>query len=346
MYQAYFGLDKTPFPMTPDPGCVYLTSQHAEAISGLVFGILDRKGYLLLTGEAGLGKTTALTAALQLVTKSKVQSSLILNPALSTNEFLEAVMLDFGMDNIPESKAQRLRMLQSFLLRGDAEGRVSVVIIDEAHKLSVELLEEIRLLGNFDFADHKLLQIVLVGQNELGPMLNRDDLRQLKQRIAIRLSLRPLDRDGVGHYIQFRWKKAGGTGPAPFSVEAVEGINRWSQGIPRLINAICDNALLLAFAEESHSVEASQVWEASRDLDLTAGAKPTTNGKPVLAAAPNGAPAAPPVPRAEQLVAPEPGGYRLPSDGKSLRTLETYYPQQRSFLSRWLRPRKPGEVAL
>jgi general secretion pathway protein A len=189
------------------------------------------------------------------------------------------------------------------------------------------------------------------------PLLNREDLRQLKQRIAIRLSLRALDRDAVGHYIQFRWKKAGGKTPAPFSVEAVECIVRWSQGIPRLINAICDNALLLAFAEESRTVEASQVWEASRDLDLTAGIaipKPAVNGKPVAVAA-RGAqplpekqssqPQAQPQAQPEQLFAPTPSGYRLPGDGKSLRTLEMYYPQ-RSFFSRWLRPRKHGEVSL
>jgi len=369
MYQAFFAIDKCPFHMTPDPGCVYMTSQHVEAISGLVYGILDRRGYLLLTGEAGLGKTTALTAALQLA-GTKVQSSLILNPILSSAEFLETVMLDFGIENIPPSKAQRLRLLQDFLLRGDAEGKVSVVVIDEAHKLSVELLEEIRLLGNFDFADHKLLQIVLVGQNELAPILNREELRQLKQRIAIRLSLHALDDGEVGNYIQFRWKMAGGKDLAPFTPEAAAAVALWSKGIPRVINAICDNALLVAFAEETRVVDLNQVREAASDLDLITpvrvaavaprpimpakghdastapaavqvAASPASNAvasQPVVSPPLNG------VKQSPTIAAPAavPSGYRLPSDGEPLRTLASYYPQ-RSFLTRWFRWANPAQ---
>jgi general secretion pathway protein A len=328
MYQGFFGLEKCPFHMTPDPGCVYMTGQHVEAISGLVFGILDRKGYLVLTGEAGLGKTTALTAALQLA-GPKVQSSLILNPALSTLELLETVMLDFGIENIPAGKAQRLRRLQEFLLQGDAEGKISVIIIDEAHTMSVELLEEIRLLGNFDFADHKLLQIVLVGQNELSDLLNRPDLRQLKQRVAIRLALRPLDQTGVANYVQFRWQKAGGKGTIPFTAQALGAIMNASRGIPRLINAVCDNALLLAFADESKVVDIQHVREAAQDLDLyhvdkAAETKPAAQAS-VAHRAVSAAAVAPATPE----------GYRLPS-GDSLRTLSSYGPE-RSFLTRWFR---------
>jgi general secretion pathway protein A len=333
MYQGFFGLSKGPFHMTPDPGCVYMTSQHVEAISGLVFGILDRKGYLVLTGEAGLGKTTALSAALQLA-GSKVQSSLILNPTLTASEFLETVMLDFGIENIPQSKAQRLKMLQEFLLRGDADGKISVVIVDEAHTLSVELLEEIRLLGNFDFADHKLLQIVLVGQEELNPVLNRTDLRQLKQRLAIRLSLRPLDTAAVRNYIQFRWQKAGGKTAAPFSPEALDAIASCSNGIPRLVNAICDNALLLAFAEEARIVDVQHIREAAKDLDLAFSSIPVALPKSAAASA-----AVAPVVNENVMEAmnqSEPAGYRLPAERESLRTLDAYSPQP-SLLSRWFR---------
>ncbi len=360
MYQAFFGLEKCPFHMTPDASCVYMTAQHVEAISGLVYGVLNRRGYLLLTGEAGLGKTTALTAALQLG-GPKIQSSLILNPILSAAEFLETVMLDFGIDNIPASKAQRLRLLQDFLLRGDSEGKISVVVVDEAHKLSVELLEEIRLLGNFDFSDHKLLQIILVGQNELGPLLNRSELRQLKQRIAIRLSLHPLDSSEIGKYIQFRWERAGGKSMAPFTPEAITAVAHWSKGIPRLMNAICDNALLIAFAEESRTVGLEQIREAAGDLDLL-DAAPTPfltssvrEGKPPATAPGAASPAASPIPArpgsaaaagvptvaAAPAAGAVPGGYRLPSDHQALRGLASYGPQ-RSFLTRWFRWASPA----
>ncbi|MBZ5636725.1 MAG: AAA family ATPase [Acidobacteriia bacterium] len=268
MYERFFGLEKAPFSMVPDPNCVHLTAQHGDAISGLVFGIMERRGYLLLTGEAGLGKTTALGALSQLVAGSNVRSSLIFNPTLDAPEFLEMVLLNFGFQHIPSSKTQRLKILQDFLIRSDAEGAVSALIVDEAHKLSAELLEEVRLLGNFEASDRKLLQIVLAGQNELVDRLNLPELWQLKQRIAIRMSLKRLDRQAVEEYIRFRWGKAGGAGDIPFTNGAVEAIAKWSGGVPRLINGICDNALLIAFSDESHTVDVPQVREACKELDL------------------------------------------------------------------------------
>src|SRR5579871_2815079 len=208
MYERFFQLARTPFSMVPDPGLVHLTSQHADAISGLAFGVMDRKGYLMLTGEPGLGKTTALCALQELLVESNVQASVIFHPTLSGPEFLEMMMMNFGLEQIPASKALRLKMLEGFLVRSDNKGAVSALIVDEAHKLSPELLEEIRLLGNLEASDHKLLQIVLVGQNELQERLNLPELWQLKQRIAIRLTLRRLDRQQVGEYVQFRWTKA------------------------------------------------------------------------------------------------------------------------------------------
>jgi general secretion pathway protein A len=267
MYERFFQLEKTPFSMVPDANCVHLTPQHADVVSGMVFGVLDRKGYLVLTGEAGLGKTTALVALSQLLIQGNVHSSLIFNPILTANEFLEMAMLNFGFEQVPSSKAQRLKMLENFLIRSDADGKVLALIVDEAHKLSPELLEEVRLLGNFQAPDHKLLQIVLVGQNELNDRLNLPELWQLKQRIAIRLSLKRLDRDGVGEYVRFRWGKAG-TSPLPFTERALDGIAGWSNGIPRLINAICDNALVIAFSQATHAVDAPQVREACVELDL------------------------------------------------------------------------------
>jgi general secretion pathway protein A len=268
MYERFFGLSKTPFSLVPDASCVHLTPQHADAISGLAYGILDRKGYLLLTGEAGLGKTTALCALRELLAESKVQCSIVFNPILTANEFLEMVLLNFGLDQIPASKPQRLKILEYFLVGCSVQKTVSALIIDEAHKLSPDLLEEVRLLGNFEANGQKLLQIVLVGQSELQDRLNLPELWQLKQRIALRMSLQRLERVAVEQYVEFRWDKAGGSLPSPFTAEALEALAKWSHGIPRLVNAISDNALLVAFSETSRQVTVHQIREACNELNL------------------------------------------------------------------------------
>jgi general secretion pathway protein A len=268
MYEKFFQLERAPFSTVPNPECVYFAGQHANAIGGLVFGVLSRKGYLVLTGEAGLGKTTALGAMAHLMGKSSVQTSLILNPILTGPEFMEMALLNFGFRDIPSSKALRLKMFQDFLVRSDSEGKVTALVIDEAHKLSPELLEEVRLLGNYEAADHKLLQMVLVGQPELNDRLNLPELWQLKQRIAIRMTLARMDRETVARYLIFRWSKAGAAGPIPFTEGAIDAIAAWSKGIPRLINAICDNALLIAFSEEMRTVEMKHIREACKELDL------------------------------------------------------------------------------
>jgi general secretion pathway protein A len=268
MYTAFFGLTKKPFKMTPDPAFLFLTEQHREALAGLSYAILDRKGFMALSGMAGAGKTTLLAWVLQKLPVSEVQSSVILNPTLTSSEFLELAMLDFGIPEIPASKAQRIWVFQKFLLKGQREGKISVLIIDEAHKLSSEVLEEIRLLGNFECADEKLLQVVLIGQSELDDVLNRPELWQFKQRISIRLSLQPLGANEVGAYIQHRWRVAGGKQAAPFSTEAVLSVAKWSKGIPRLINSLCDNALVEAFADSSQVVGADYVQMAAGGLLL------------------------------------------------------------------------------
>jgi general secretion pathway protein A len=267
MYNRSFGVRKNPFNMTPDPSFLFLTAQHREALVGLTYAILQRKGFVVLTGDAGTGKTTLLARVLQFMPAGQVQSSVILNPTLTPSEFLELALLDFGVSNVPTSKAQRLWMLRNLLLKGREKGKVSALIIDEAHKLSREVLEEIRLLGNFEEADEKFLQIVLIGQNELDEALNRDDLRQLKQRIAVRLSIAPLAAQEVGQYIRHRWLRAGG-GQPPFSPEAVSLIADLSRGIPRLINGLCDNALTLAFGQGCSAVELLHVQASASDLQL------------------------------------------------------------------------------
>jgi general secretion pathway protein A len=267
MYQAFFGLQKSPFNMTPDPSCLFLTQQHREALAGLMYAILDQKGFLVLTGDAGTGKTTLLAKTIQSLPSSRIKSSVILNPTLSTSEFLELALLDFGIQDVPVSKAQRIARFQRFLLDGHRSGQISVLVVDEAHKLSTEVLEEIRLLGNFEHADHKLIQILLIGQNELGDMLDREDLRQLKQRIALRFSIRPLALLEVEQYIRFRWSKAGG-GDIPFTAESIAAISDGSRGIPRVINGLCDNVLTLAFGAGTQIVTLAHVKEACADLHL------------------------------------------------------------------------------
>lgn len=269
MYNTFFGVTKAPFNLTPDPDFLYLTAQHREALAGLSYAIFARKGFVVLTGTAGTGKTTLLTRIMGHLAVPRVQYSVILNPTLSPAEFLEAAMMDFGINDVPASKAQRISKLQDFLWKAHQAGQISALIVDEAHTLSLEVLEEIRLLGNFESASEKFLQIALVGQCELDDLLNSAHLWQLKQRIARRMTITPLSAEDVGPYIQYRWKIAGGK-EAPFSAEAVAGIGQATHGIPRLINVTCDNALIEAFADESAMVEARHVIGVCRDLHLTA----------------------------------------------------------------------------
>lgn len=268
MYQDLFGLQKLPFNLTPDPAFLFLPPKHREALAGLSYSILERKGFAILSGDAGTGKTTLINSVLSRLPAGQVETSVILNPTLTASEFLESVMLDFDIADVPGSKAQRLWKLQEFLARTHHQNRYAVIVIDEAHKLSPEVLEEIRLLGNYESASEKFLQILLLGQTELDDLLKRHELRQFKQRIALRLYIDPLNPMEVGQYIGFRWAKAGGRDAPPFTPEAYAAIAQWSNGIPRLINSICDSALLMAYADESRSIGTSYVRAAAVNLAL------------------------------------------------------------------------------
>ena len=268
MYTAFFGLQKLPFNLTPDPDYLFMSPKHREALAGLRYAVLGRKGFVVLTGDAGTGKTTLLSAVLSQLPTGKVLSSILLNPTLTPSEFMELVMLDFGITDIPASKAQRLWTLQGFLLEAYRKDRIAVLVIDEAHKLSAEVLEEIRLLGNYEYGADKFVQIVLLGQCELDDLLDRHDLRQFKQRIALRLYIDPLTAAETTEYIRFRWAKAGGIGEPPFSPEAIEGVVRWSGGIPRLINSICDSALLMAYGDACSTIGLRSIRDAAMNLAL------------------------------------------------------------------------------
>ena len=269
MYKDFFGLQRLPFNLTPDPSFLYLPTKHREALAGLTYAALERKGFVVLTGDAGTGKTTLINSVLSRLPADRIESSIILNPTLTASEFLESVLLDFDITDVPASKAQRLWKLQEFLARTHNQNRYALLVIDEAHKLSLEVLEEIRLLGNFEGPAEKFLQILLLGQSELDHVLNRHDLRQLKQRIALRLYIDPFTAVETQQYIRFRWAKAGGHDTPPFTSDAVAGIIQWSQGIPRLINSICDSALLMAYGDESALVNLDYVRDAAVNLALT-----------------------------------------------------------------------------
>ena len=252
--------------MTPDPDCLFMTASHRDALSGLQCAVLKRSGFVVLTGGPGTGKTTLLASLIR--SAKSAHFAVVLNPTLDSDEFLELVLVDFGFKDVPRSTAQRIVKLQEFLLELHAQGKVPVLMVDEAHKLRPEVLEEIRLLTNFESTKRKLLQIVLAGQSELATLLNREDLRQLKQRIEIRLQVRPLARGEVGNYMRHRWQCAGGAVALPFSVEAISLVAGASHGIPRLVNSICDNALLVAQAGGDTWITVEQVRQVLRNLDL------------------------------------------------------------------------------
>lgn len=268
MYLTHFRLQRHPFSMTPDPAFLYLTNGHREALAALTYAILGRKGFVVLTGEAGTGKTTLIAKVIQSIPSTRVLSSVVLNPTLTPGEFLETILMNLGIAEVPQSKAQRLQFLQGVLLEADKNGKVPVLIVDEAHKVPPDVLEEIRLLSNFEKPESKLIQIVLAGQSELRDILNREDLRQFKQRISMRVEIHALTEPELNNYLQHRWMKAGSVSPHPFSADAMARIARYSLGIPRVVNALCDNALMLAFSRNSQIVGIAEIDHAASELEL------------------------------------------------------------------------------
>jgi general secretion pathway protein A len=264
MYNVSFGVQEAPFGLTPDPKFMYLSAQHRNALAGLTYGILSRKRFILLVGDVGTGKTTLVRTALKHMSSKRTNVGLITNPTLTPGEVLEAALMAFGQNDIPSGKVKRLRRLEELLEHDTQENRTSTLIIDEAHKLEYEALEEIRLLGNLD-----PLQIVLAGQNELVDLLDSEQGRAFKQRISLRLTLEPLSPAEVAQYVAHRWKIAGGRLPAPFESPALGRLAQESQGIPRLINTLADNALLIAFQENRRIATSHDIGEASVQLRVS-----------------------------------------------------------------------------
>ena len=271
MYKTFFKLKRNPFNPTPDPVCFVPTKRHNEALAALYHGVRQHKGFVVLTGEVGTGKTLLLRCLLGLLKESKdVAYAYLFNGRLSPTEFLQYILSDFGLPASGKSKYELLLDLGHFLTSRGAARMTTVLIVDEAHHLSADILEEVRLLSNLETTDDKLLQIVLVGQPELDEKLDSVELRQLKQRVAVRTYLSALDADETLRYIDQRLQIAGAlpySSPL-FSEEAISAVHRYSRGLPRLINTLCENALIAAYAKRLLSVPAEIVDSVAREFRL------------------------------------------------------------------------------
>jgi general secretion pathway protein A len=262
----YYGLSEPPFTITPNPRFLFFSGKHREAFNHLLYGIRERKGFVQLTGEVGAGKTTLCRALLEQL-GDNYSTALILNPVLDADMLVKAVAMEFGLEVKGMDRLEMVSVINDFLLRQLADSRETVLIIDEAQDLTNELLEQVRLLSNLETDDRKLLQIVLMGQPELRDRLNDHGLRQLRQRITVRYHLRPLKRAEVAQYVQHRLQVSGAQGAPYFTLPALWRIYHYSQGVPRLVNAVCDKALLAGFVEQRHKIDFRLVGRALRELE-------------------------------------------------------------------------------
>jgi len=271
MYLTFYGLREKPFATTPDPRFLYHTERHREALAQLAYGVREQKGFMVLTGEVGTGKTTLLRALLQRLDGTAV--AFVFNSLLPFDELLEYILEDFGISKVGESRAQRLVALNTFLLERRRAGQNTVLIIDEAQNLSVATLEQIRLLSNFETSTDKLLQIVLAGQPELRSRLEQPELRQLRQRVGLQCDIRPLSRTAIGDYIRTRLRIAGAQDPGLFADEAMRRIGDYTGGLPRRVNIVCDHALLMGYAARKRRVTTDLVDEVIAYLEGEEGEK-------------------------------------------------------------------------
>jgi general secretion pathway protein A len=271
MYKSFFKLTRNPFDLTPDPTCFVPTRRHNEALAALYYGVRRHKGFVVVTGEVGTGKTLLLRCLLRLLKESKeVAYAYLFNSRLSPTEFLQYILSDFGLSAAGKNKSELLLELGQFLISRGAKKQTTVLIIDEAHHLSAEILEEVRLLSNLETTDDKLLQIVLVGQPELDEKLDSVGLRQLKQRIALRSHLGALDAEETKGYIEQRLQIAGAEPSLNplFPAQTIAMVFRHSRGFPRLINTICENALITAYARQMHSVTPDIIADVAKEFRL------------------------------------------------------------------------------
>jgi len=267
MYQEFYGLVRSPFEMTPDPAFLYLGEVHREGLATLAYGVRARKGFVLLTGEVGTGKTTLLHALLAQLERETL-AAFIFNPRLEPLDFFHMLFDEYGIEAPCRTKADYLLALNRFLIGRLEKDQTTLLIVDEAQNLSTEMLEEIRLLSNLETPRSKLIQIMLVGQPELWELLSRPELRQLRQRIVLRHRLEPFGPADTTHYVQERLRLAGYTGKGIFKPAALRAVHEASGGVPRLINILCDGALLLGYARGEAELGPAAVLEVARDLGL------------------------------------------------------------------------------
>ena len=263
MYQSFYGFTEAPFNITPDPKFLYLSPSHQEALQHLKYGVQEKKGFILLIGEVGCGKTTVCRRFLNELDPARFDTALILNTRISEIEMLRAILTELGETHLAQCQHDLAAQINRVLLHRIEAGRDIVLIIDEAQNLSFKVLEQIRLLSNLETDKQKLLQIVLIGQPELKNLLAQDRLRQLRQRILVHSELRPLTQHDTAHYVQHRLTLAGASGRPFFTPAALRSIHRFSKGVPRVINNLCVKALLSSFVRDSDEVN---FWDVRRAI--------------------------------------------------------------------------------
>jgi general secretion pathway protein A len=277
MYKVFFGLKDNPFNVNPDPRFLYFTKEIEEALSGLKYGVQNRKGFITLTGEVGTGKTTLVNRLLDWLHGQKVRTAFLFNSRMNTTQLFDFILAEFGITCTSSSKSQQLMSLNQWLLDRFRSGETAVLIVDEAQNLSYPVLEEIRLLTNLETSTEKLLQIVLSGQPELEEKLKQPQLRQLRQRIMLRCKTSPLSKEQINDYIVERLRIAGASGELIFSPEAVEVIHKYSVGIPRVVNLLCEHSLINAYVEQQRPIGAKIVEDVAHEFQLDEVA-PTASG--------------------------------------------------------------------
>jgi general secretion pathway protein A len=288
MYKEFYGLRANPFNVNPDPRYLFLTRHTEEALACLTYGIQSRKGFVLLTGEVGTGKTTLINKLLEWLRLQQVATAFIFNSRLNTMQFLDYMMADFGIPVELKAKSQLLQKLYNWLLDRYRAGETAVLIVDEAQNLTDEVLEEIRMLTNLETFTEKLLQIVLVGQPELEQKLKQPQLRQLRQRLTLRAKTHALTLEETKAYVQQRLRIAGATGREIFDPDSLAAIHYYSAGIPRVINLLCEHCLVSAFVDQQKVIGVGVVETVARDFELDESPAGRAMGVPPSVTGPSG----------------------------------------------------------
>jgi general secretion pathway protein A len=282
MYKSFYGLKENPFNVNPDPRFLFLTKQIEEALTGLMYGIQTRKGFITLTGEVGTGKTTLINRLLDWLHHRRARTAFLFNSRMNSSQLFDFILAEFDIQCESKSKSQQLLKLNHWLLERYRDGETVVLIIDEAQNLTYPVLEEIRLLTNLETSTEKLLQIVLSGQPELEEKLKLPQLRQLRQRIMLRCRTTPLSEEQTREYIAERLRIAGATGDPIFSVKTIEAVHVYSLGIPRVINLLCEHSLVNGFVEQQRPIQPKIVEEVAHEFQLDEVEPIAPNGAPKI----------------------------------------------------------------